>query len=126
MRVFRCYTLAKQHGKRSAAQSGLKANPRSHMHRTIESHRWHTILRLLVSPLVLLLTFLPGSSVSGQQPFYNDDADVTPKRRFHFEVSNELDWLQRESLPSLRQNTLDFELDYGLAERLEIGIEVPV
>jgi hypothetical protein len=94
------------------------------MHRTIESYRWHTILRLLVSPLVL--TFLLCSPASAQQPFYTDDADVTPKRHFHFEVSNELDWLQRASFPSLRQNTLDFELDYGLAERLEIGVEVPV
>lgn len=71
-----------------------------------------------------LLTFFPVS-VASQQPFVTDDADVTPKGRFHLEFSNEFDWLQRESLPSVRQNTADIELDYGLFERLEIGIAAP-
>jgi hypothetical protein len=95
------------------------------MHRKIEKHRWHTFI-LLVSTLSLPLTFFATSSASAQQPFYTDDADVTPKKHFHFEVSNELDWLQRADFPSLRQNTLDFEVDYGLANRLEVGVEVPV
>ena len=54
-----------------------------------------------------------------------DDADVTPKGRFHFEFSNEFDQLQRDSFPSLKQNTADFELAYGLFERVEIGIAAP-
>jgi hypothetical protein len=63
---------------------------------------------------------------SAQQPFVTDDADVTPKRHFHFEFSNEFDWLNRSAFPSLRQNTADFELDYGLFEGVEIGIEAPL
>ncbi len=61
-----------------------------------------------------------------QQPFYTDDADVTPKRHFHFEFSNEFDLLQRSSFPSRTQNTADVELDYGLLEHLEIGVEAPL
>ena len=95
------------------------------MHRTIENNRWHSLM-LLTSKLQLLLPFFLCVSSSAQQPFLTDDADVTPKRHFHFEVSNELDWLQRASFPSLKQNTLDLELDYGLLERLEVGVEVPV
>jgi hypothetical protein len=44
----------------------------------------------------------------------------------HFEFSNEFDWLSRSAYPSLRQNTADFEIDYGLFERVEIGIETPL
>ena len=79
-------------------------------------------LRVLL--ILALLFFLSVQAVS-QQPFVTDDADVTPKGRFHFEFSNEFDWLQRESFPSLKQNTADIELDYGLFERLELGIAAP-
>ena len=77
----------------------------------------------------LLLAFwlvVVGSTASAQQPFVTDDADTTPKGHFHFEFSNEFDWLQREAFPSIKQNTADFELDYGLFDRLEIGIEAPL
>src|SRR5678815_5543637 len=67
-----------------------------------------------------------ASTASAQQPFVTDDADTTPKGHFHFEFSNEFDWLRREALPSVKQNTADFELDYGLFDRLEIGIESPL
>jgi hypothetical protein len=66
------------------------------------------------------------STAAAQQPFVTDDADTTPKRHFHFEFSNEFDWLQRELFPSVKQNTADFELDYGLFDRLEIGVESPL
>lgn len=74
---------------------------------------------------ILAFVFLASTSVLPQQPFVTDDADVTPKGRFHFEFSNEFDLLQRDSFPSLKQNTADIELDYGLFEGLEIGIAVP-
>src|SRR5687768_707863 len=61
-----------------------------------------------------------------QQPFVTDDADVTPKGKFHFEFSNEFDLLQRLALPNVRQNTADFELDYGLFEGFEVGIAAPL
>ena len=77
--------------------------------------------------LMLALWFVVVvSTAAAQQPFVTDDADTTPKGRFHFEFSNEFDWLQRESFPSLRQNTADFELDYGLFDGVEIGIESPL
>ncbi|HYU99654.1 MAG TPA: transporter [Pyrinomonadaceae bacterium] len=77
--------------------------------------------------LMLVLWFVVVvSTATAQQPFVTDDADTTPKRHFHFEFSNEFDWLQRAAFPSVRQNTADFELDYGLFDRLEIGIESPL
>ena len=77
---------------------------------------------VLFFSLVLLTTF----SAAAQQPFVTDDADTTPKKHFHFEFSNEFDSLQRSSFPAARQNTADFELDYGLLSNVEIGIEVPM
>jgi hypothetical protein len=78
---------------------------------------------LHVTALIVLL--LPAIS-RAQQPFITDDADVTPRHHFHFEFSNEIDWLQRALLPSRRQNTADSELDYGLFENVEVGIEFPL
>src|SRR5512132_2197179 len=77
--------------------------------------------------LMLACSFVVvASTASAQQPFVTDDADTTPRGHFHFEFSNEFDWLQRAAFPSVRQNTADFELDYGLFNRLEIGIESPL
>ena len=73
----------------------------------------------------LALLFVGFNSSLAQQPFVTDDTDVTPRGKFHFEFSNEFDLLQRASFPSLRQNTADIELDYGLFEGLEIGIAAP-
>jgi hypothetical protein len=80
-----------------------------------------------LSRLIFLLTFVLSvvTSTRAQQPFVTDDTDTTPKGHFHFEFSNEFDWLHRSSFPSVKQNTADFELDYGLLENLEIGIESP-
>src|ERR1041385_4210105 len=82
-------------------------------------------------PLVRLAIFLaalcfPPAITRAQQPFITDDADTTPRHKFHFEFSNELDVLQRSSFPNLKQNTADAELDYGLFDNLEIGVEVPL
>jgi hypothetical protein len=82
----------------------------------------HTLSRLRFVLLLLLLS----ATAKAQQPFVTDDADTTPKKHFHFEFSNELDLLQRSSFPNLKQNTADFELDYGLLEGVEIGIESPL
>ena len=75
--------------------------------------------------LCLALLFAPPLTAQAQQPFVTDDADTTPRRRFHFEFSNEFDVLQRSAFPNLKQNTADFELDYGLFEGVEIGIAAP-
>jgi hypothetical protein len=76
--------------------------------------------------LVLLLLASAFATVHAQQPFVTDDADTTPKGHFHFEFSNEFDLLQRSAFPNLKQNTADFELDYGLLDHVEIGIESPL
>ena len=76
--------------------------------------------------MLLLLLLLTAGTATAQQPFVTDDADTTPKGHFHFEFSNEFDLLQRASFPNLKQNTADFELDYGLFENVEIGIEAPL
>ena len=73
-----------------------------------------------------LIFFLCSFSISAQQPFITDDADTTPKGKFHFEFSNEFDWLQRSASPSIRQNTSDFEFAYGLLENVEIAVAAPV
>ena len=82
--------------------------------------------RSIVTLSFLLVTIvLSCLTISAQQPFVTDDSDVTPKRKFHFEFSNEFDWLNANAFPSLKQNTADFELDYGLFEGVEIGFEIP-
>jgi hypothetical protein len=83
--------------------------------------RW--VWTLLGSMPMLIMTV---SLVHAQQPFVTDNTDTTPKRHFHFEFSNEFDLLQRSAFPTLKQNTADFELDYGLFDNLEIGIEAPL
>jgi hypothetical protein len=75
--------------------------------------------------LFSLFLILPLTA-RAQQPFLTDDADTTPKRKFHFEFSNEFDALQSSAFPARRQNTADFELDYGLFDDVEIGVEVPL
>jgi hypothetical protein len=76
--------------------------------------------------LLLLFLIIGAAIANAQQPFVTDDADTTPKRHFHFEFSNEFDVLQRSSFPNLKQNTADFELDYGLFDVVEVGIESPL
>src|SRR5687768_3323859 len=75
--------------------------------------------------LVALFFFCNFPVVTAQQPFITDDADTTPKRKFHFEFSNEFDWLQRSAFPAVPQNTADFELAYGLFEDVEISVAAP-
>src|SRR5438128_3760983 len=84
----------------------------------------HQTVQTLAITLSLLALF--SANVRGQQPFYTDDADVTARGHFHLEFSNEFDLLQHSSYPNLKQNTADFELDYGLYDRLEIGVEGPL
>ncbi len=76
-------------------------------------------------PFLFGLIFLWPASVHAQLPFYTDDADTTPKGKFHFEFSTELDWLQRSALPGRRQSTTVFTLNYGLTDRIELGVNTP-
>ena len=74
---------------------------------------------------VIGILFLSTTSTHAQLPFYTDDADTTAKGAFHFEVSNQHDWLQQSSLPGRRQNTTVFTLNYGLTDRIELGVNAP-
>ena len=76
--------------------------------------------------IFILVTFVFLSSPAiGQIPFYTDDADTTPKGKFHIEFFNEHDWLQKSSLPGQRQNISNFTLNYGLTDRIELGVNAP-
>ena len=79
-----------------------------------------------LSGLFLAFLFLLSVSTPAQQPFYTDDADVTEKGKFHLQVSNEYDVLQRSSYPAKTQNLSVFELDYGLFKGVEIGVDAPL
>lgn len=74
---------------------------------------------------VIGVALLSTASVHAQLPFYTDDADTTAKGKFHFEFFNEHDWLQKSSLPGRRQNTSVFTLNYGLTDRIELGVNAP-
>ena len=76
--------------------------------------------------LLLLLLVFGAATIHAQQPFYTDNADVTDKKKFHLQIGNEYDILQRSAYPSLRQNTTVFELDYGLFNGVEIGVDGPL
>ena len=74
---------------------------------------------------LLFVVLLMASSVSeirSQQPFVTDDADVTEKRKFHFETANEFDRLQSTVLPLDYQNCFRAALAYGVIKNLEIGV----
>jgi hypothetical protein len=75
--------------------------------------------RIALSFLLICAVPLLGRA---QQPFVTDDADVTQKGKFHFQLTNELDRLQRSSLPVKYQNGTRATLGYGLIKNVEISI----
>ena len=81
-----------------------------------------------VARFVLLLCCVPlwSSTANSQIPFYTDDADTTAKGKFHLEIYNEHDWLQKLSYPAKRQNTIVFTLNYGVTNKLEWGVNAPL
>jgi hypothetical protein len=76
--------------------------------------------------LILICTFLLSVTCQAQLPFYTDDTDTTPKGKFHLEVYDEHDLLQREAYPTKRQNTLVFTLNYGITDKLELDVNAPI
>lgn len=78
---------------------------------------------LLIVLAPVMLRPLPACA---QQPFFTDDADVTAKGKLQLEFTNEFDILQGSSFPNLKQNTSSFTLNYGLFDRIEIGINSPL
>jgi hypothetical protein len=57
--------------------------------------------------IACLFVALCSTSVRAQQPFYTDDADVTPRGQVHVECFDEHDWLPASQMPHLQQNTFN-------------------
>ncbi len=72
---------------------------------------------------IFLMLTLPLTS---QQPFYTDDANTTERGKVHLEVSNQFSRLGVSAFPTLRQNALVYQLNYGLWNGLELGIDSPI
>jgi Putative MetA-pathway of phenol degradation len=68
---------------------------------------------------------LLAAPLAAQLPFYTDDPAVTDRGKFHFEFFNELDVLQQPQYPNLRQNTVNYKLNYGLPYNLELDVDAP-
>jgi hypothetical protein len=72
----------------------------------------------------ILLLVAMRAPVVAQLPFYTDDPAVTERGKWHFEFFNEYDILQLQ-YPSLRQNTVNYKLNYGLPFNLELDVDAP-
>ncbi len=68
---------------------------------------------------------VPTAAVA-QQPFYTDDADVTPKHGIHVESFDEYDWLQPSQVPHRQQNTINMRVNYGLGNGFELDLDAPL
>src|SRR6185503_9979481 len=51
---------------------------------------------------------------------------TTPKGKLILEIYNEQGVLPRSAYPTKRQNTLVFTVDYGITDRLELGVNAPL
>jgi hypothetical protein len=74
---------------------------------------------------VALVALSIAYPLAAQSPFYTDDASTTSKGRFHFEFFNEFDALQHDLYPSIRQNTANMKLNYGLTDTIELDFDSP-
>jgi Putative MetA-pathway of phenol degradation len=72
-----------------------------------------------------LMMVIAGALSRAQQPFYTDDPGVTGPGKWHFEFFNEFDLLQHGLEPNLKQNTVNYRLNYGLSHNLELDIDNP-
>jgi hypothetical protein len=95
------------------------------MRRTPLTERYHQPRLFKLLPALCLLGLF-AATAQAQQPFTTDDADVTPKGKFHLQIGNEYDILQRSAYPALRQNTASLEINYGLLKNVEIGLTLPL
>ena len=80
----------------------------------------------MIRTLWVLLAVSWPSFLAAQQPFYTDDADVTPAGKVHIEAFDEYDWLQRGQRPHIRQNTVNMRVNYGLGKGLEVDLDSPL
>ena len=59
-----------------------------------------------------------------QLPFYTDDPAVTERWTWHLECFNEHGLLQLQ-YPNLKQNTANYNLNFGPPHSLELNVDVP-
>jgi hypothetical protein len=78
------------------------------------------------SLVVVAMALIAATTAAAQQPFYTDDAEVTPKGEVHVEGFDEFDWLQPNLAPHLRQNTINMRINYGLGHGLELDLDSPL
>lgn len=60
---------------------------------------------------------------SAQAPFVTDDTAVADFHKWHFEFTNEFDFLKNSDYPNLRQNTANFKVSYGAFKNIEVGFD---
>ena len=77
------------------------------------------------SVFLALFLCLLAPALRAQLPFYTDDTEVTPPHVLHVEFFDEVDALQSEQLPDLRQNTFNVKINTGLPHRLELDFDAP-
>ncbi len=74
-------------------------------------------------PIILAVSALIACAATAhaQAPFVTDDTAVAGFHQFHFEFTNEYDFLKDSDFPSLRQNTANFKFSYGIWHNVEMG-----
>ncbi|HEY6928522.1 MAG TPA: hypothetical protein VJA66_02495 [Thermoanaerobaculia bacterium] len=76
--------------------------------------------------LLIFLLSAVAPPFHAQQPFVSDDAEVTPKKEWHFEYFNQYATLSKNAAPDIRQNWSNFVIQYGLLEGLEVNVDFPI
>jgi hypothetical protein len=76
--------------------------------------------------LFAALQICAAGVLRAQQPFATDDAEVTEKRRWHFQYANEYDVLHKDAYPNERQDTNNFVIQYGLLSNVEVNMDFPL
>ena len=106
-----------------------RATANRNRRRCVERRQWkiQTQAHAFVRTLVIVAIVTMNSMIAhGQQPFYTDDADVTPSGGVHIESFDEYDWLQHGQTPHLQQNTFNMRVNVGLGHGLELDLDSPL
>lgn len=90
------------------------------------NRRAATVSPVPTAVVAALLMAVLATPVAAQQPFLVDDADVTSAGRWHTELSTQVDLLRPAARPARWQNVFEWEVNYGVGRRLEIGALVPL
>ena len=82
--------------------------------------------RLALVVLTVLAWCGAAPPAGAQQPFLVDDAEVTPARGWHIELSSQVDVLRAAARPARWQNVFEWEVNYGAGARVELAALLPV